>query len=58
MLLEQVSKNQGTTQLYFNIYDPTEDVRIKLGSRRYRVAPTVESMDFLDNNDINYTINI
>ena len=58
MLVEQVSKNQGSTQLLFNIYDPAEDVRIKLSSRRYRIAPTVEFMDFLDENEINYTINI
>ena len=58
MLVEQASKNQGSTQLLFNIYDPAEDVRIKLSSRRYRIAPTVEFMDFLDENEINYTINI
>jgi DNA polymerase-3 subunit alpha len=58
LLMEQASKNEGTAQLIFNIYDPTEDVRIKLNSRRYRVAPTVEFMDFLDENEIYYTINI
>ena len=58
MLIEQAAKNKGNALLYFNIYDSANDVRIKLRSKQYRVAPTVEFMDFLDGNNINYSINI
>ncbi len=58
MFVEQVQKSAGTTQLFFNIYAPGDDVHVKLSSRRYRIAPTVEFMDFLENNNINYTVNI
>ena len=58
MLIEQVAKNKGNALLYFNIYDSANDVRIRLRSKQYRVAPTVDFMDFLDGNNINYSINI
>ena len=58
MLIEQAAKNKGNALLYFNIYDSANDVRIRLRSKQYRVAPTVDFMDFLDGNNINYSINI
>ena len=58
MFIEQVEKSKGNSSLCFNIYDPTMDVRIKLRSKQYRVAPTVEFMEFLENNNFNYSINI
>ena len=58
MFVDTFQHSEGTAQLYFNIYDPKSDVRIKLNSRKYRITPSVEIMDFLDKNEINYTINI
>lgn len=58
MIVEAASKSAGTTQLYFNIYDPQLDVHVKLSSRSYRVSPSVEFLEFLESNDLNYTINI
>ena len=58
MIVEKASNNKGKASLSFTIVDHNEDVRIRLSSKSYRVAPTTEFMDFLDNNDLNYVINI
>ena len=56
MLAERIEATPGKTNLTFTIYDPIEDVKVKLASRAYRVEPTSEFMEFLDNNELNYNI--
>ena len=58
MLIEKVEANSGNTTLQFTIVDHQDDVKIKLGSKRYRVAPTADFMNFLETNELNYFINI
>ncbi|MEE1147758.1 MAG: DNA polymerase III subunit alpha, partial [Alistipes sp.] len=58
MLLEQVQANPGKTVLEFTIYDHTNNVKIKLNSKKYRVTTSAEFMNFLINNEFNYFINI
>jgi hypothetical protein len=40
------------------IVDKTNNVKIKLSSKKYRVAPTTDFMEFLENNEFNYFLNI
>ena len=58
LILEKASENKGKATLQFVIVDHNDDVRIKLSSKKYRVAPSTEFINFLDSNDINYFINI
>ena len=58
MILEQAAANSGKATLQFVVVDHNEDVKIKLSSKKYRVAPSTEFINFLDSNDINYFINI
>ena len=58
MILEQVAANSGKATLQFVVVDHNEDVKVKLSSKKYRVAPSTEFINFLDSNDINYFINI
>ena len=58
MLLENISKNPGKCTLSFTVYDRNADVKIRLNSKKYRIAPTTEFMNFLENNEFNYSINI
>ncbi len=58
MILEQAAANSGKATLQFVVVDHNEDVKVKLSSKRYRVAPSTEFINFLDSNDINYFINI
>jgi DNA polymerase-3 subunit alpha len=58
MLLKKAEENSGNTTLHFSIFDHQEDVKIKLSSKKYRVAPTADFMSFLETNELNYFINI
>ena len=58
MILEQAAANSGKATLQFVVIDHNEDVKVKLSSKKYRVAPSTEFINFLDSNDINYFINI
>ncbi len=58
MLLQQIEANPGNTTLEFAIYDHIDDVKIKLNSNKYRVATSVDFMNFITNNEFNYFINI
>ena len=58
MLLQQIEANPGNTTLEFAIYDHIDDVKIKLNSNKYRVATSVDFMNFIINNEFNYFINI
>ena len=56
MLFEKIEATPGKTNISFTIYDPAEDVKVKLVSRAHRIEPTSEFMEFLDNNELNYNI--
>ncbi len=58
MLVERATASPGTTLLQFMIHDFNEDVKVKLTSKRFRVAPTTDLMNFLESNELNYYINI
>ena len=58
MLLEKLDKNRGKATITFIIVDRKEGVKVKLTSKKYRVEPTAEFMDFLDSNEFNYFLNI
>ena len=58
MILEQAAANSGKATLQFVVVDHNEDVKVKLSSKKYRVTPSTEFINFLDSNDINYFINI
>ena len=58
MLLEQIKANPGKSMLEFSVYDHTNGVKVKLNSKKYRVATSAEFMNFLINNEFNYFINI
>ena len=58
MIVEKATNNKGKASLSFTIVDHNDDVRIRLSSKNFRVAPTTEFVDFLDSNDLNYVINI
>ena len=57
MLLERVEATPGKTTLGITVHDYLEDVKVKLSSKKFRIEPTTEFMEFLENSDINYTIN-
>lgn len=58
MLIEKAAENKGKATLSFVIVDKTNNVKIKLSSKKYRVAPTTDFMEFLENNEFNYFLNI
>ena len=58
MLLEKVEANKGKATLAFTVVDRANNVKVKLSSKKYRVAPTTEFMEFLENNEFNYFLNI
>ena len=58
MLLKVIKENPGKTTLQFTIVDRANDVKIKLNSKKYRVATTTELMNFIESNELNYFINI
>ncbi|MCH5331444.1 MAG: DNA polymerase III subunit alpha [Alistipes sp.] len=51
-----VKKNKGKTALHINVYDGPVSVVLNMYSRKYRVDLTTELIDFLDENEIKYTI--
>ena len=58
MLLKIIKENPGKTTLQFTIVDRSNDVKIKLNSKKYRVATTTELMNFIESNELNYFISI
>ena len=58
MLLKVIKENPGKTTLQFTIVDRSSDVKIKLNSKKYRVATTTELMNFIESNELNYFISI
>ena len=58
MLIDKAESNKGKASLSFVIIDRSANVKIKLSSKKYRVEPTTEFMEFLDNNEFNYFLNI
>ena len=58
MLIEKAENNKGKATLSFTIVDRSSNVKVKLSSKKYRVEPTTEFMEFLDNNEFNYFLNI
>jgi DNA polymerase-3 subunit alpha len=58
MLLKVIKENPGKTNLQFTIVDKSNDVKIKLSSKKYRIATTPALMEFIQRNELNYFINI
>ena len=58
MIIAAAKENKGSATLGFTIVDRSSDVKVKLSSKSYRVAPTTAFIEFLESNDINYFINI
>ena len=58
MLLDKFESSKGKTTVSFIIVDRKDGVKIKLNSKRYRVEPSSDFMDFLENNEFNYFLNI
>ena len=58
MLRKVIEENPGKTNLQFTIVDRSNDVKIKLNSKKYRVATTTALMDFIQQNELNYFISI
>jgi DNA polymerase-3 subunit alpha len=56
MLLEAVSRNSGKANLQITVTDAQADVKVRLISTSYHVAPTTEFIEFLQTNEINYSI--
>ena len=55
-LSETVKKSKGKAVLYVNIYDRTEKVALNMYSRKYHVQISRDLTDFLDENEIKYTV--
>ena len=58
MLHQVIKENPGKTNLQFTIVDKSNDVKIKLSSKKYRIATTPALMEFIQRNELNYFINI
>ena len=58
MLHQVIEENPGKTNLQFTIVDKSNDVKIKLSSKKYRIATTPALMEFIQRNELNYFINI
>ncbi len=56
MLLEVIERNPGKATLQVTVTDVQDNVKVRLMSKGYRVAPTTELMEFLRSNEINYSI--
>jgi DNA polymerase-3 subunit alpha len=56
MLLDVVTRNSGKANLQITVIDAQADVKVRLLSTGYRIAPTTEFMEFLQTNEINYSI--
>ena len=56
MLTRTIKGAKGKALLYVNIYDPQEQVALNMYSRKHHISVTHELVEFLDENDINYTI--
>lgn len=51
-------KNPGTTDIFFNITDPSKQMHVMLKSKKNRLSVNREIIDFFDgNNDMEYKIN-
>ncbi|MBQ2365306.1 MAG: DNA polymerase III subunit alpha [Alistipes sp.] len=57
LIAQKVKENKGKASLVFTVIDRRSDVRVKLCSSKMRVAPTTEFIEFLENNELNYSIN-
>ena len=53
---ENIRHNKGNTIVRTTIYDPTQGVNLNLYSKRYKVALTPQLMDYLDTNELKYTL--
>ncbi|MBR5850552.1 MAG: DNA polymerase III subunit alpha [Alistipes sp.] len=51
-----VKRSKGKTQLRVQLYDPQEQVQLRLFSKKYRVELTQELIDYLNENELKYTI--
>lgn len=58
MIVAAAENNPGKTTLQFTIVDRQNDVRLKLGSKKYHVAASADFMNFLKDNELNYFVNI
>jgi DNA polymerase-3 subunit alpha len=58
MIAKEAEQNPGNVTLGFTIVDRQNDVRVRLSSKRYRVAATTDFMNFLERNELNYFINV
>jgi len=58
MLQERIEATPGKTNVGITVHDYTEDIKVKLKSKQFRIEPTTEFMEFLELNELNYTINI
>jgi hypothetical protein len=58
MLIKVIENNPGKTTMQFTVVDYSENVKIKLNSKKYRVATSPELMDFITKNELNYFINV
>ena len=53
---DNIRHNKGNTILRTTICDHTEGVNLNLYSKRYKVALTPQLMDYLDTNELKYTL--
>ena len=49
-------RSKGSTLVRMRLYDPDEGVQLRLFSKSYRVELTTDLVDFLEQNEIQYTI--
>ena len=57
LIVQTVKDNKGKALLVFTVIDRRGDVKVKLCSSKLRVAPSTEFFEFLENNELNYSIN-
>ena len=55
-LIDAMKRMSGKTNVQFIVHDSVDNVKVKLISKKHRVAPTAEFMEFLDSNELNYYI--
>ena len=58
MLQERIEATPGKTNVGITVHDYAEDIKVKLKSKQFRIEPTTEFMEFLELNELNYTISI
>ncbi len=57
-VMKHAVTSRGKTRIRFMVTDPDEHIQIEMFSRKYKVKPTSEFLNFLDNNSqIEYKIN-